>query len=440
MAFTAIVTRSFSRATDIISFTSGASRNPQMGRFTRLIRRLCIYASADEAVKNIKSGSSVLIGGFAPCGFPEALVTALSRRSVKDLMIVSNSCESGDSGISHLLKAKQVKSVITSFVDGNPEFKKQYLSGEIELEFSPMGTLAERVRAGGAGIPAFFTPTGYGTLVHTGGVPVRSDGRGGVAITSQPKEHRVFNGKNYIMEHAITGDFALVKAWKADKAGNLVFRKAARNFNPLMCKAANHAIAEVEEVCEIGDIPPDQVHLAGIHVDGICRGSRSSKELVGPYPTEDEVDPDIINPGKETVTALPGASFFSSDESFTLVRGGHLDLTMLGGMEVSQHGDLANWMIPGKLLNGMGGAMDLVSSKALGTKVVVTMRHVTNDGRPKILERCTLPLTGLRCVDLIITDMCVFEVCEDQGLTLTEIAEGLGLEDIIRNTGCAFKV
>ncbi|XP_042142295.1 succinyl-CoA:3-ketoacid coenzyme A transferase 2, mitochondrial-like [Ixodes scapularis] len=161
---------------------------------------------------------------------------------------------------------------------------------------------------------------------------------------------------------------------------------------------------------------------------------------VGPYPTEDEVDPDIINPGKETVTALPGASFFSSDESFTLVRGGHLDLTMLGGMEVSQHGDLANWMIPGKLLNGMGGAMDLVSSKALGTKVVVTMRHVTNDGRPKILERCTLPLTGLRCVDLIITDMCVFEVCEDQGLTLTEIAEGLGLEDIIRNTGCAFKV
>ncbi|EEC08747.1 ketoacid-coenzyme A transferase, putative [Ixodes scapularis] len=162
--------------------------------------------------------------------------------------------------------------------------------------------------------------------------------------------------------------------------------------------------------------------------------------MQGPYPAEDEVDPDVINAGLQTVTALPGASFCSSDDSFGLVRGGHLDLTMLGGMEVSQHGDLANWMIPGKLVKGMGGAMDLVFSRALGTKVVVTMQHVTKKGKPKIVEKCRLPLTGLRCVDLIITDMCVFEVNEDQGLTLVEITEGLAVEDIIRSTACDFKV
>ncbi|XP_042142267.1 succinyl-CoA:3-ketoacid coenzyme A transferase 2, mitochondrial [Ixodes scapularis] len=476
-----------------------------MSRSTRPIRRLCIYTSADEAVKNIKSGSTVFLGGFGPCGSPEALVSALSKTPVKDLVIISNSCQGRDSGISHLLKTKQVKSVTSSYLGDNDLIRKQYLSGELELEYVPMGSLAEKIRAGGTGIPAFFTPTGYGTPVHMGGVPMRYDGRGGVAAASQPKEHRVINGQNYIMEHAITGDFALVKAWRADKAGNLVFRRAAQNFNPAMCRAAKFTIAEVEELCEIGDIPPDQVHLPGIYVDGLFRGPPASKNLdlvlktrdaqnatiddaitriirraalefqdgmyvnlgvgipllaiyylpkgirvmlhsengvlgMGPYPAEDEVDPDVINAGLQTVTALPGASFCSSDDSFGLVRGGHLDLTMLGGMEVSQHGDLANWMIPGKLVKGMGGAMDLVFSRALGTKVVVTMQHVTKKGKPKIVEKCRLPLTGLRCVDLIITDMCVFEVNEDQGLTLVEITEGLAVEDIIRSTACDFKV
>ncbi|KAM7293447.1 succinyl-CoA:3-ketoacid coenzyme A transferase 2, mitochondrial [Ixodes scapularis] len=540
-----------------------------MSRSTRPIRRLCIYTSADEAVKNIKSGSTVFLGGFGPCGSPEALVSALSKTSVKDLVIISNSCQGSDSGISHLLKTKQVKSVTSSYLGDNDLLRKQYLSGELELEYVPMGSLAEKIRAGGTGIPAFFTPTGYGTPVHMGGVPMRYDGRGGVAAASQPKEHRVINGQNYIMEHAITGDFALVKAWRADKAGNLVFRRAAQNFNPAMCRAAKFTIAEVDELCEIGDIPPDQVHLPGIYVDGLFRGPPASKNLdlvlktrdaqnatiddaitriirraalefqdgmyvnlgvgipllaiyylpkgirvmlhsengvlgmvlktrdaqnatiddaitriirraalefqdgmyvnlgvgipllaiyylpkgirvmlhsengvlgMGPYPAEDEVDPDVINAGLQTVTALPGASFCSSDDSFGLVRGGHLDLTMLGGMEVSQHGDLANWMIPGKLVKGMGGAMDLVFSRALGTKVVVTMQHVTKKGKPKIVEKCRLPLTGLRCVDLIITDMCVFEVNEDQGLTLVEITEGLAVEDIIRSTACDFKV
>lgn len=495
----------FSASLDVLSLSPGTSRDTEMSRSTRPIRRLCIYTSADEAVKNIQSGSTVFLGGFGPCGSPEALVTALSKTSVKDLVIISNSCQGSDSGLSHLLKTKQVKSVISSYLGDNDLLRRQYLSGQLELEYVPMGSLAEKIRAGGTGIPAFFTPTGYGTPVHTGGVPVRYDGRGGVAVVSQPKEHRVINGKNYIMEHALTGDFALVKAWRADKAGNLVFRRAAQNFNPAMCRAAKFTIAEVEELCEIGDIPPDQVHLPGIHVNGVFRGPPASKNVdlvlktrdaqnatindsitriirraalefqdgmyvnlgvgipllaiyympkgirvmlhsengvlgMGPYPAEDEVDPDVINAGLQTVTALPGASFCSSDDSFGLVRGGHLDLTMLGGMEVSQHGDLANWMIPGKLVKGMGGAMDLVFSRALGTKVVVTMQHVTKKGKPKIVEKCRLPLTGLRCVDLIITDMCVFEVHEDQGLTLVEITEGLAVEDIIRSTACDFKV
>ncbi|KAM7293448.1 succinyl-CoA:3-ketoacid coenzyme A transferase 2, mitochondrial [Ixodes scapularis] len=269
----------FSASLDVLSLSSGASHNAEMSRSTRPIRRLCIYTSADEAVKNIKSRSTVFLGGFGPCGSPEALVSALSKTSVKDLVIISNSCQGSDSGISHLLKTKQVKSVTSSYLGDNDLLRKQYLSGELELEYVPMGSLAEKIRAGGTGIPAFFTPTGYGTPVHMGGVPMRYDGRGGVAVSSQPKEHRVINGQNYIMEHAITGDFALVKAWRADKAGNLVFRRAAQNFNPAMCRAAKFTIAEVEELCEIGDIPPDQVHLPGIYVDGIFRGPPASKNL-----------------------------------------------------------------------------------------------------------------------------------------------------------------
>ena len=182
------------------------------------------FSNADEAIKDIPSGSTLLVGGFGLCGIPENLIAALLQSKVDNLTVVSNNAGVDDFGLGMLLKQKQIKRMISSYVGENKEFEKQYLSGELEVELTPQGTLAERIRAGGAGVPAFFTPTGYGTLVHKGGSPIKYTSTGEIEIASQPREHRVYKGKDYILEEAITGDYALVKAWKADKAGNLIFR------------------------------------------------------------------------------------------------------------------------------------------------------------------------------------------------------------------------
>merc|ERR1711879_44401 len=229
-----------------------------------------ILNSADDAVKDIPSNSKLLVGGFGLCGIPENLISALLKRDdCKNLTAVSNNAGVDDFGLGLLLKSRQIKRMISSYVGENKEFERQYLGGELEVELTPQGTLAERIRAGGAGVPAFFTPTVYGTLIQEGGSPIKYNPDGSIAIESKPRETREFNGTNYVMEEAITGDYALVKAWKADKKGNLIFRKTANNFNQAMAKAAKTTIVEVEELVEVGELEPDAVHVPSIFVNRI---------------------------------------------------------------------------------------------------------------------------------------------------------------------------
>ena len=225
-----------------------------------------VVASADEAVRDVFDGATLVVGGFGLCGIPENLIAALVGRGVKNLTAVSNNCGVDDWGLGLLLKSRQIRRMVSSYVGENAEFERQFLSGELEVELVPQGTLAERMRAGGAGIPAFYTAAGVGTLV------------------AQGKETRVFDGREYLLEKSVVGDFALVAAWKGDRLGNLVYRKAARNFNPMAVTAGRVAIAEVEELVEAGDLDPDCIHTPGVFVHRLVvapREKRIERRTVG---------------------------------------------------------------------------------------------------------------------------------------------------------------
>jgi 3-oxoacid CoA-transferase subunit A len=232
-----------------------------------------LVASAAEAVADVPSGASLAVGGFGLCGVPSVLIGALAETGVGDLEVVSNNCGSDTWGLGVLLHQRRIRRVIASYVGENKEFARQYLGGEVEVELTPQGTLAERLRAGGCGIPAFYTATGVGTQVADGGLPWRYHSDGSVAVASAGKVTGTFTlggaERSYILEHAIVTDFALVRAWKGDRHGNLVFHRAARNFNPLAAMAGRVTIAEVEHFFEAGELDPDEVHLPGVFVQRI---------------------------------------------------------------------------------------------------------------------------------------------------------------------------
>lgn len=465
-----------------------------------------VYPSCEDAIFDIQTGNTLLIGGFSTVGSPETLLKAIHSKNLKNLNLSCCLTGTNESGIGLLVKKKMVKSVLTSHIGTNTELERQYLNGEIELEFVTQGSLVEKYRASSAGIHSFYTPSGLGTFVEHGQVPIKySLGGKDVEKYTTPRDFIVQNGKKYFLEKAVTGDFGIIKAWKADTMGNLVYRRTARNSNPDIAGACKITIAEVEEIVPAGALDPDQIHTPGILVQRIvkCNPSdkiierlslkkdgeiqipgtldsikkreriarRAAKEIkngmyvnlglgmptlipnylpsdisivlhgengllgIGSYPNEGYQDPDIVNASRETITLSTGASTLSSSTSFGIVRGGHLDLTILGGLQVSEQGDLANWIVPDHKVKGMGGAMDLVNTSS---RCIVCMEHL-NFGSCKLIPKCSMPLTGKQVVHMLITDLGVFEF-NSTGMTLTEISEDITLNYLKANTPANFSV
>lgn len=436
--------------------------------------------SLQEAVALVKDGDVLLQGGFGMTGNPVHLMHALAETQTKNLTFIGNNVGEAGIGGGRLLRNGQIKKMIGSFFTSNPEAVKAAQDGVVKYELLPQGTLAEAIRAGGAGIGGFFTPTSAGTALAEG------------------RETKILDGVEQVFIPSIKGDVAFVRAWKADTAGNLQYRMTEQNFNRAMATAAKVVIAEVEEIVEVGEIAPEHIHTPGSFVDYLVQATltiedlgssanvssarkasearmnmakRALKELgkgdivnlgigiptlvadlisdkdgiimhtengmlgVGPAPTDGGGALDYpVNAGKIPVTALAGSSYFDSADSFAMIRGKHIDVAVMGGLQVDEQANLANWAVPGQPLLGVGGAMDLASG---AKKLIITMMHTEKDGSSKIVPSCDLPLTSKTCVDMIITDKAVFEFIDKQ-LTLIEVMPGSTLEEVRLSTTAKF--
>ncbi|MGB1251455.1 MAG: 3-oxoacid CoA-transferase [Candidatus Promineifilaceae bacterium] len=436
--------------------------------------------SAEQAAAMVKDGDTLFVGGFGMTGNPVRLTHALAETDTKDLIYVANNVGEAGIGGGRLLRNGQIAKAIGSFFTSNREAVQAYLDGAIEVDLMPQGSFAEAMRAAGAGIGGFYTPTAAGTALAEEG------------------DTREINGKPHTFVPALYGDVAFVRAHYADTAGNLVYRLTEQNFNRAMATAAKLVIAEAEHIVPVGDLDPNQIHTPSNYVDYLVQSTVTIEDLgssgnikggakkvstarlnmarrglaelkrgdvvnlgvgiptlvadfitpehgiilhsengmlgVGPAPESGGAMDFPVNASKIPVTALPGSSYFDSADSFAMIRGGHIDVALMGGLQVDESANLANWSVPGKPLLGVGGAMDLASG---AKKLVIMMTHTSRDGTPKVVPSCTLPLTAMGAVRAIITDLAVFNFIDGQ-LTLVELMDGATLEEVRAKTSAAF--
>lgn len=436
--------------------------------------------TAEEAAALVPEGAVLMAGGFGMTGNPVHLLHALAEAGTGGLTLISNNVGELGLGGGRLLRNGQLRRAIGSFFTSNREAVEASQRGDLQVELIPQGSLAEAIRAGGAGIGGFYTRTSAGTKLAEG------------------RDTREIDGESYVFVPGLKADVSFVRAWRADEAGNLVYRRTERNFNPLMATAGKIVIAEVEEIVPMGQLDPDQVHTPGMFVDYLVQAhttleelgssasvgqggkpvdeqrmaiaARALKELaagdvvnlgvgiptqvadlitpehgiilhtengmvgVGPAPEEGGAMDYPVNAGKQPVTALPGAAYFDSAQSFAMIRGDHVDVSVMGALQVDAQGNVANWAVPGKPLLGVGGAMDLASG---ARRLIITMTHTSRRGDAKIVPQATLPLTARGAVDTIITELAVFRFLEGQ-LTLVELMPGASLEQVQAGTTAPF--
>ena len=438
--------------------------------------------SVREAARKVKSGDVLVVGGFGMTGAPIHLLDAIAETDVGDLTMIANNIGEPGLGGGRMLRNGQIRKAVGSYFTSNREAVEAYQSGRIDIELLPQGSMAEAIRAGGAGIGGFYTPTSAGTPLAEG------------------RDTRIIDGVEHVFQRALTADVALIRAWQADTAGNLVYRRTENNFNQAAATAARLVIAEAESVVPVGELEPERIHTPGCFVDYLVEAHTTVEELgssasvagslkkvsparmtmaraaleelnpgdvvnlgigiptlvadlitpehgiimhtengmlgVGPEPASGGAMDYPVNAGKIPVTALPGSSYFDSASSFGMIRGGHVDVAIIGGLQVDESANLANWAVPGKPLLGVGGAMDLASGVR---KLIVTMMHTSRDGGAKIVPECTLPLTAAGTVSVVVTELAKFRFVDGR-LALVEVMPGATLDEIRAKTTALFDV